>query len=116
MGFVKDDWLQRPETKYMGTEVINGVEADHWLLQTNWTSYDNHYYSTPEPAARPVRFMEHVTDKEGRVKSWDFDLSAFSPGDHFQQLLLPPAAGSCNSPCAVIATPGGYPGCTWRGE
>ena len=38
-GEVEADWLQKEETKYMGTETVNGVQADHWLLQANWTMY-----------------------------------------------------------------------------
>lgn len=54
------------------------VEADHWYLKANFTLYDNHYYCMPEGGAgyphRPVRFLEHVSDKGNRPKRWDFDL------------------------------------------
>ena len=113
LGFVKSDWLRQPETRYMGTELVDGVQADHWLLDANFTSSDNHYYSTPDAAARPVRFMEHEDGTS--LKMWDFELAAYVPGGEFPvELLAPPAAGTCDEACEVLATPGGYPGCTYR--
>ena len=110
MGIVKADWLRHPEVQYLGAETVNGVEADHWFLQTNYTSYDNHYYST-RGQQRPVRFMEHI---QGKEKKWDFNMGAYEAGDVFPALLVPP--DNCEAPCDVIKAPGGYPGCTWRGR
>ena len=111
VGLVKNDWLRHPETRYMGTEQVNGVQADHFLLQANFTSSDNHYYCTQDGEARPVRFMEH---EDGSKKMWDFNLAAYVPGDGFpSELLAPPAAGTCDEACEVLAKPGGYPGCTY---
>ena len=111
MGIVKADWLQHPEVQYRGVEVVNGVVADHWFLETNWTSYDNHYYSTRDGRQRPVRFMEHIS---GKAKVWDFKPGAYAAGDAFPALLAPPEG--CTAPCDVLKTPGGYPGCTWQGS
>ncbi len=111
LGFVRSDWLRQRETRYLGTETVGGVEADHWLLEANYTSSDNHYYCTRDDAARPVRFMEH---EDGRLKMWEFNLDAYVPGDGFSpELLAPPAAGTCDEACEVLAEPGGYPGCTY---
>jgi hypothetical protein len=56
------------QTKYKGIVSVNGVQADHWFLDANFTDYDNNYYSTTDSTARPVRFMEHVSDHGGRPK------------------------------------------------
>ena len=32
------------QTVYRGVTTIDGIEADHWFLDANYTSYDNNYY------------------------------------------------------------------------
>ena len=104
----------------MGKEVIRGVLADHWLLQAEWTSSDNHYYCTPDADAKMVRFMEHEQEavrsggRDGDLKVWTLDLAAFSGRALDPSRFGPPVNASCNAPCAVIRK-SGYPGCTWTG-
>lgn len=116
MGSVRVDWLRHPETVYRGVTTINGIEADHWFLDANYTSYDNNYYCTRDQGARPLRFMEHVSDHGGKPKIWDFNSTTYVPSSqwHFGDVLSPPA--NCEARCEVLAIPGGYPGCTWKGR
>jgi hypothetical protein len=81
---------------------MSQVEADHWYLKANFTLYDNHYYCMPEGGAgyphRPVRFLEHVSDKGNRPKQWDFDLKSYTRGDPDPDKFSPPVA--CSSKCS----------------
>jgi hypothetical protein len=45
MGFTEPDWLRKPQTRDMGAETVNGVRAERWFLDANFTSYDNNYYA-----------------------------------------------------------------------
>ena len=104
------------QTVYRGVTTIDGIEADHWFLDANYTSYDNNYYCTRDQGARPLRFMEHVSDHGGKPKIWDFNSTTYVPSSqwHFGDVLRPPA--NCEARCDLLATPGGYPGCTWKGR
>lgn len=92
-GFLDPHWLS--SAKHVGAERVNGVLADHWLLLAN---YDNHYWSTADAEARPVRFLEHEWDKGFRRKSWDF--GGYRRG--------PPPAARFEPPPRCEAVCGGY--------
>ena len=112
MGFTEPDWLRKPQTRDMGAETVNGVRAERWFLDANFTSYDNNYWATADAQQRPVRFLEHIS---GKAKVWDFSFApgAFVANVTHAALLAPPA--ECSAKCGVIAVPGGYPSCTWQG-
>ena len=84
----------------VGVESVNGVQVDHWLLQANYTLYDNHYYATADASAQPVRFLEHVSDHGGLPKVMDFvPVATFVARPPPAELLAPPPAceGRCPS-------------------
>ena len=63
---------------FAGTEVISGVEANHWVAEGQYT---NNYASTVDGGDEPVQFWEH---KGELLKQWEFVLESYvagPPGD-----------------------------------
>lgn len=59
-GAIRSDWLKN-DSKYVGTEIMNGVSVTHWTKQGQ---YLNNYYSTVDQGL-PIRFSEI---KKGNLK------------------------------------------------
>ena len=91
MGAIRSDWLRDGTAKALGNTTINGRVVKEWFKQG---AFDNHYYTLPNAAQTPVRFMEH---KNGILKQWDFLVDTYAPGPQPSLLFQKPE--NCDSMC-----------------
>jgi hypothetical protein len=94
VGIVLPHWLEANST-YLGPSIVDGVEVDGWV-KAGVSAKDNTYFAAKNDSL-PVQFFEH---KKGKLKTWDFDLTTYTPGQPKASLFEVPA--TCQSRCKAF--------------